>query len=124
MAHVEEDVELEAMEIMDTQAKQLTRMCSLEEIIKNNPNWNDYPSIFSKFRTIPATHEVDDEIDMAIAAVAANPPLDDTPATPSKDPTIRTIEELIYDFKETGAQPSASPVLDTPTNSFFDDLDD
>lgn len=124
MAHVEVDVELEAMEIMDTQAKQLNRMCSLEEIIKNNPNWNDYPSIFSKFRTIPATHEADNEIDMAIAAVAVNPPLDDAPTTPSKDPTIRTIEELIYDFKETGVPPSASPVLDTPTNSFFDDLDD
>lgn len=117
-----------AMDIMDTQAKVITRMYSLEEMIRNNPNWNEYPSIFSEFKTVPSASDDGQMLDSAIDAILENPPI--TSSSSSLDNAIndigtQTISQLIEQRRDNGA--SSETVLkqaDSPLCNFFDNEDD
>ncbi len=124
MLQKKRDLEAAAVDIMDAQAKNVSRICSLEEMIKNNPNWNDYPSIFSEFKTVPAAEDMEEELDLVIEAAAENPPLEQTDPAPT-DIGTQTISDLIANYKATGQKPSESPIKpELPTKSFFDDEDE
>lgn len=102
-------VESSSSNIANEQANKAARIFSLEEAIKSNPNWNDYPSIFSEFRSVPATPtEEDDIIDEAAEAMLQNPKYD--VPTESDDielsPPIKTIVDALDEFAETGKKPS------------------
>lgn len=102
-------VEVSSSNIANEQANKAARIFSLEEAIKSNPNWNDYPSIFSEFRSVPATPtEEDDIIDEAAEAMLQNPKYD--VPTESDDielsPPIKTIADALDEFAETGKKPS------------------
>ena len=91
-------VAMASANIANDQANQAARIFSLEEMIKNNPNWNDYPSIFSEFRTVPATVDEENQmIEMACEAIAQNP---EQPASPELEnvplsPATQTIANMI-----------------------------
>ena len=96
-------VEVFSSNIANEQANKAARIFSLEEAIKSNPNWNDYPSIFSEFRSVPATPtEEDDIIDEAAEAMLQNPKYD--VPTESDDielsPPIKTIADALDEFAE------------------------
>lgn len=126
------DLEMQAANIMNEQANKAARIYSLEEMIKNNPNWNDYPSIFSEFRTVPATpDEEDKEFDLAFAAMAENEPIAITPVTPSsisepEDTASMTITEAIANFKKHGTPPSETlhAAQENAIDFFGDEEDD
>jgi hypothetical protein len=109
---------------VDSQAKAISRICSLEEMIANNPNWNDYPTIFSAFKTVPAAQDEADELDDAIQAIATNPVID-PPEIQPQDVGTQTISALVRDYQSSGQKPSQNPVLkEAPKKNFFDDQED
>ena len=115
--------------IANDQANKAAKIFSLEEMIKNNPNWNDYPSIFSEFRTVPATPaEEDDEINDAFEAALQNPPITPAPTTPAtpSDSATKTLADALQEFAASGKQPSESlaQAQSSVLNNFFDDEDD
>jgi hypothetical protein len=122
-------IEMVSANIANDQANKAAKIFSLEEMIKNNPNWNDYPSIFSEFRTVPATPaEEDDEINDAFEAALQNPPITPAPTTPAtpSDSATKTLADALQEFAASGKQPSESlaQAQSSVLNNFFDDEDD
>ena len=117
-----------AMDMMDTQAKAITRMYTLEEMIRNNPNWDAYPSIFSEFKTIPSASEDSEMLDDAIDAIIQNPPIEvpqDIEDPSAVDAGIQTISQIIEQRRTFGtSSEDAVKALDTPMCNFFDNEDD
>ena len=121
-------VEMVSTNIANDQANKAAKIFSLEEMIKNNPNWNDYPSIFSEFRTIPATPDADDSaLDDVAEAILASPPIEEnTQPVTFSEPATKTLTDALQEFASSGTKPSItlaksqSEVL----NNFFDDEDD
>jgi hypothetical protein len=47
-------------------------------MIKDNPAWNDYPGIFSQFKSVEPADDTETAIKELAAAVKHNPPLEDS----------------------------------------------
>lgn len=124
----DEDVEFEAMQILDAQAKSVTQICSLEEMIQNNPYWADYPTIFKQFKTVPASPDDEDNVDDAIEAIVALPPISDNEPQGMHDladtDTTTGISTLIKEYVENGTPASKTLTNILPATDFFDDEDE
>ena len=104
-------------------------MYTLEEMIRNNPNWDAYPSIFSEFKTIPSASEDVKIIDDAFDAIIQNEPLQEVSHThadaESQDNTMQTISQLINQRKDAGMSPGEALKQSlSPLSNFFDNEED
>jgi cell pole-organizing protein PopZ len=123
-------LEMVSANIANDQANKAAKIFSLEEMIKNNPNWNDYPSIFSEFRTIPATPDDDNTaLDAAAAAIMENEPIATTQPTAElmyTEPATKTLVDALNEYAAQGTAPSIT-LAQTQSNvmkNFFDDEDE
>lgn len=122
----------DAIDIMDTEAKTVNKMYSLEDMIRNNPNWSDYPSIFKDFKAVPATPDDSDEIDEVFDAIAQNPELTYTEAAETEQNeaedvdlgTTPTVLDVLNQVKNEGVRASDVIAEELPSKNFFGDEDD
>lgn len=122
------EIEMISANIANDQANKTATILSLEEMIRSNPDWNDYPSIFSEFRTIPATQEEEyEELDMAAEAIVENEPLEqpETPPFAELDSATQTLTDALNEYEKQGTKMSESLAQQSANaRNFFDDEDD
>ena len=125
MLHHATNVLQDAMGILDTQEKQVNKLYSLEEMIQRNPQWADYPSIFTTLKEIAPDALDDDEIDSAFDAMEQNPELTyDEPETVSVENTTPTVLDILNKAKDSDKSVSQIIREELPNKNFFDDMDD
>lgn len=68
----------DVMAYRGSQAEVVYKICTLEDMIKDNPAWNDYPGIFSQFKSVEPADDTETAIKELAAAVKHNPPLENS----------------------------------------------
>jgi hypothetical protein len=114
-----------------SQAQSIYKICSLEDMIKNNPAWSDYPGIFSQFKSVEpaddtetAIKELAQAIKVTQQSVPTSPEDNVLDATPSPQTSPSTIADIIEEYDKNGGD--VQQMLSTAkcdVGNFFDDED-